>query len=146
MTFVCFFVKKWTNDKLHNFRLRDEQTVNRSRKIAWDSVFCLKRQCIYLFITEYVYVYINIYVYVYVYIYVYAENGNFLLFAANGKQKQKTEVYFPWSESDGNSHLLFQETCPYMEICNILWSRHLAFLSIISPPSLCKWKMTQKKI
>jgi hypothetical protein len=87
-----------------NFPLHDEQTINGFRKIAWASAFCFlfERQNIYKVLFS-VYVYIET---------VYTENGtygkqNFNLFAQmehrNGKllfvwykQKQKTEVCFPW--------------------------------------------------
>jgi hypothetical protein len=100
--------------------LHIEQTVNKLRKIAWASVFRLKRQhiyvryciyvymyictcvyvymriCVYVFVYTYVYVYMNVYnvcicKHVYVYIIRKTEltgNGNFRLFAANGKWKR----------------------------------------------------------
>ncbi len=65
--------------------LHDEQTVHRLRKIAWASVFHLKR----------VYICSDVY----------------------RKQKQKTEVGFPWRQTmNGNRRLPFQQMCPTMAI------------------------------
>ncbi len=54
ITSVCFFVNKRINYKL--LFTHDEQMVYGLRKIAWASIFHLKRQHIYI----YIYPYINI--------------------------------------------------------------------------------------
>jgi hypothetical protein len=43
--------------KMDNFRLHNEQTANRSRKIAWDSVFCFPFEtATYMYVFMYLYV------------------------------------------------------------------------------------------
>jgi hypothetical protein len=97
------------------------------------SVFCLKWQYIYTFV--YVFEFVNVfdfvylyctYVYVYVYICItciyssvvriYTENGNFRLFAAIRKGKQKF-VFLGQQMINRNRRMLCQQTCPSMQLC-----------------------------
>jgi hypothetical protein len=114
---VCFFFNNWTNA---NFKLHDEQTVNRLWKIVSASVFHLKQQHIYICCP------FNIYS---IGKFELTENGNFRLFAANGKQKRQTSVCLLRTDMENgclfsfagkllicNRRLLFQQTCSSMEI------------------------------
>ncbi len=111
ITFVCFFVNKRTKDKLS--RLHNEQTVYGLRKKFPGlpfSFFHLKRQhkYVYVYICRYIDIYTSIYCRIYIccrfdiysiYIYIFAENrltenGNFHLFAVNGKRKGKLPFVF----------------------------------------------------
>jgi hypothetical protein len=70
------FVPSSTNEQMKNFRLYDEQTINRYGKNFWTSVFRLKRQYIctyvyYLYVYVYVCVYGSVYAYVYLNVFVY---------------------------------------------------------------------------
>jgi hypothetical protein len=53
--FICIFVNKPTNE---NFHLQNEQTENGLGKIAWASVFRLKRQHIYIHSFRYISIYL----------------------------------------------------------------------------------------
>jgi hypothetical protein len=86
-----------------NFRLHDEQTVNGLRKIAWASVFLLKRQHIYIDVYIEIYIYISIclslsisslYLYLYLYISIYMLPFQYISIYT------KTEVCVPWSVND----------------------------------------------
>ncbi len=65
-----------------NFHLLDEQTVNGLGKIAWASIFHLKRQHIYMYIVPF-----SFYIYIYIWEMERTENSNFRLFTANGNRK-----------------------------------------------------------
>ncbi len=68
-----------------------------------------------MYMCRYVYMYICIIVYVYMYIRKtkITENGNFRLFAANGKGK-RTFVFLCLQTINGNRHSLCQPPCPSM--------------------------------
>jgi hypothetical protein len=85
--FRLFFANK--HGQTTNFHLYDEQTVNGLRQITWASVFRLKQQHIHTYL--YTCCHFNVFIF--------TENGNFRLFAANGKRKRKTSLCFLSTEN-----------------------------------------------
>ncbi len=118
------FISPSTNGQMTNFCLHIEQTVNEIRKISWASVFhfLLKWPRIHIHICRYVYTWKPELTHI----------SNFCLFAENARRKQQTSIGLLQRESEsgslfslvckqinGNRRLLFQQTCPSLDVCTV---------------------------